>query len=191
MGKSMLEAPIHCIPAVRRLCLRDVGPWREAKLEFSERLNIITGSSGSGKSSLLQAIRPAPHSLLRPRHLSTGGKIEIEYADKRLSYDLATASGGWKLDDNQSHGQNMFRLLMESLAYTSTGWCLIIDDEVLSCFDPHHCDQAVDMLNNAPCQVVLVLPDRCDLIGFRNPRVFECAMSQRSEGATVVRRDNM
>ena len=165
---------IQCIPAVRRLFIRDVGPWRVAELEFSECLNIITGPSGSGKSSLLQALRPNPHTLLRPHFLSTGGKVEIDYADKRLSYDLTTTSGGWKSDDNQSHGQNLFRLLAESLAHTSTGWCLLIDDEVLSCFDPDHYNRAINLLNNATCQVIAVLTDRYDLRQLRNARIFQC-----------------
>lgn len=89
---------------LRRLSLQNVGPAAEMTLEFGERLNIITGDNGLGKSFLLDVAwwaltRRWPHDLnpnltsgyrARPRDPAQTATISFKLASKTRDVDYTS-----------------------------------------------------------------------------------------------------
>lgn len=170
------------VPAIRRLSLTGIGCWDALNLEFAPALNIITGMGGSGKSTILRAIRYAvnpldniPHSLA-PAGPFAAGRIEIEFLGSEISVDRsardeAPASPG----KSESLGQIMLECLRSRLQEKHRGMALLVEDEITSCLDDGQYSQAAALLNGARKQVIcLIHSHRFSAGDFPGARVYRC-----------------
>lgn len=154
-------------------------------MEFIPGLNIITdeGRRGSDKSEILRAVfqvfkEPAYWGMrLTPGQGAKEGEISLELASavlncrvgwlKRHDYDQGKAlrSGG---------GLSLF-ILGEAVRKTPQGQALLIDDDVWGSLDDETFGQAMRILEEAKCQVVIAMGRRhLERVNLSRARVFCC-----------------
>jgi len=181
---------INIIPEVRSLQLINVGPWKEASLEFSPGINIIRnisgGRGGCGKSVIMRSLLPLANKHLTSRIGSADGTIHIEYARPQLQYALP-AFADCRADETASWaaGEKIMQMLRQALNQAKPGCCLCFDDDVFGCLDAQKCAGAITIVNQANSQFVFVLPSPVNSARFRAARVFECAYDDVTESATI------
>ena len=170
------------VPAIRRLSLTGIGCWDALSLEFAPALNIVTGTGGSGKSTILRAMRYAvnpldniPHSLVTA-HPFVAGRIEIEFLGPEISVDKSARD---KVPVNpgksESLGQVMLAFLRSRLREKHQGMALLVEEEITSCLDDGQYSQAATLLNGAGKQVIcLIHSHRFSAGDFSGARVYRC-----------------
>ena len=159
-----MNAFIWYVPAIKRLSLTRIEGWNTLSLEFAPSLNIITGMGGSGKSTILRAIRYAvdpsdlvPYSLT-PAHPLTSGRIDIELLGPEISVDRSVQKdASAKPEKSESLGQVMLAYLRSRLQEKHQGMALLIEDEITSCLDDGQYSQAAALLNGAGKQVICLI----------------------------------
>ncbi len=170
------------VPAIRRLSLTGIGGWDALSIEFAPALNIVIGTGGSGKSTILRAIRYAvnpldnfPHSLAHPRPLGSG-RIEIEFLCPEISVDRsARDKAPVNSEKSESLGQVMLEYLRSRLQEKHRGMALLVEEEITSCLDDRQYSQAAALLNGAGKQVIcLIHSHRFSAGDFPGTRVYRC-----------------
>ena len=170
------------VPAIRRLSLTGIGCWDTLSLEFAPALNIVTGMGGSGKSTILRAIRYAvnpldniPHSLI-PVHPFAPGRIEIEFLGSEISVDRpAGDEAPVNPEKSESLGQVMLAFLRSRLREKHRGMALLVEEEITSCLDDRQYSQAAALLNGAGKQVIcLIHSHRFSAGDFPGALVYRC-----------------
>jgi energy-coupling factor transporter ATP-binding protein EcfA2 len=176
-----MNAIIQIVPEIKRLSLTHVGCWKDLILDFTTSLNIITGMGGCGKSTILRSILQAVHPLdpdqycLAPTYPSNSGRIGIEFNTKSVVVDIPALNRIHSEPAiNESRGQFMLSQLFAYIGGAPQGCALLIEDEVTSCLDDMHYDQAVELLNTATSQIVCIIRNRFSLKDFPNARVYNC-----------------
>lgn len=181
-----MEDSLNIIPEVLRLHLINVGPWKSGLFEFSPRINVVQGQSGCGKSFILRALMPTANTQSTARFGSGNGTVTVEYERREFRYELPATSTS-DTDDTVllSQGQESMRLLRQTLQQAISGCCLLIEDDIFGSLDSRCCAEAVERINAAECQSIIVLPRSMKPERFRSPRVFECAYDSATESSTV------
>jgi hypothetical protein len=187
--------PIELVPAVRRLGLSRVGCGDELELEFLPGLNVITEiGSARGKStilrSILQALRPMGGFLcpLTPPEGAAEGRIAVEFLYPSISQRLVTADVPTAPEgDAASMGQRMLETLRTHLRLCQVGMGLLIDADITSPLDAPGYREAVQLLNEATCQVICVIgAQRFDPGDFPAARVFACTRGSRDTAGMEI-----
>ena len=90
----------NLIPAVKSLKLHNVGPFKDVSLSFTDGLNIICGTNGSGKSTILRSLIYAfdRESGPRVRDERQRGSVEVELFSKKLIKNIGKSDGGVKME---------------------------------------------------------------------------------------------
>ncbi|OPY06860.1 MAG: recombination protein F [Syntrophaceae bacterium PtaB.Bin095] len=170
------------VPAIRRLSLTGIGCWDALSLEFAPALNIVTGTGGSGKSTILRAIRYAVNPLdnspysLAPARPFAPGRIEIEFLGPEISVDWPARDGAPANPGKGGRlGQIMLACLRSCLQEKHRGMALLVEDDITSCLDDELYDQAAALLNGAGKQVIcLIHSHRFSAGDFPGARVYRC-----------------
>ncbi len=187
----MTDNGMERVPEVRRLRLRNVETWRDLDMEFIPGLNIITdeGRRGSDKSEILRAVfqafkEPAYWGMrLTPGQGAKEGEISLELASAVISCRV----GGVKRHDYdqgkalRSGGALSLFILGEAVRETPQGQALLIDDDVWGSLDDETFGQAMRILEEAKCQVVIALGRRhLERTNLSRARVFCCRNTTES-----------
>lgn len=187
--------PIELVPAVRRLGLFRVGCWGELEMVFLPGLNVITEvGSHWGKStilrSILQALRPMGGFLypLTPSGGAAEGRIAIEFLYPSISHRLVTADVPTAPESAAaSMGQRMLETLRSHLRCSQVGMGLLIDEDITSPLDAPGYREAVQLLNEATCQVICVIgAQRFNPGDFPSARVFACTRGSRDTAGMEI-----
>ena len=184
-----MDNDIEIVPALKRVELKNVGCWAELCTKFLPGLNIITGDSGTGKSTILRAIVKAVHPSSRtvPLSVTNGcgeGCISVEFMRPAVSVSLEKISPKPKTDE--SHGQSMLRLLSSCLKSAQPGTALLVENDVTAALDISLFREAVKLLNSACCQVICIIGHRLDPNDFKKARIYSCFWD-RAEKKTGIR----
>jgi ABC-type glutathione transport system ATPase component len=91
----------NLIPSVKSLKLHNVGPFKDVSLSFTDGLNIICGTNGSGKSTILRSLIYAfdRESGPRVRDERQRGSVEVELFSKKVIKNIGKSSGGVKMEE--------------------------------------------------------------------------------------------
>jgi len=76
---------------LKKIFINNIGGIKEAKLNFTEGLNVITGESGAGKSSVVRALELLTGSRGGVKFIRAGethGAVEAEFTDKLISREI-------------------------------------------------------------------------------------------------------
>ena len=92
---------------IKRLSIENIGGISEAKLSFTEGLNVITGESGTGKTSIIKALELLTGTRGNTKYIRTGeekGIVEIEFSDVKITREQMQ-SGRTKATINGKKGK--------------------------------------------------------------------------------------
>jgi hypothetical protein len=178
---------IECIPTVHRLSLFHTGPWGRAMFEFALGLNIITGRSGSGRTTILCALTAPAAAPSRPTPGQRQERVEIEYLGC-MTFCQVVTPGPLPQREMQSDGQRVDHLVDLWIDALAKGGAVLLDEAVIGLLDDTHADRLIKRLEQAPFQAVVVLPLRIDTNRFC-ARIFECQFSSNAETATFTMKD--
>lgn len=183
----MNDDSISIIPEIRRLHLTNVGPWEDASFEFSPHINIIRNHDrgGCGKSMIFRALVSPTNEYLKPRGGADGGTVKLEYAGTVFRYQLPPPLLNRTDSQSLSAGEKIMDSLRQALQQTQSGCCLCIEAEVFGCLDATNRAEAIEMVNRAQCQFIIITPRAVDLNRFRSPRIFECDYDIKTESSSV------
>lgn len=187
-----MDNHIDILPAVRNIRLQHVGCWKNLIMDFIPALNIITGESGSGKSTIIHAILHAIHVSSTQNLLSrTSG-----YSKNSISVDLMSSKWTVQLNgyeegmpvhsENESHGESTFEHLRATLKRATLNMMSLFDDAILRSLANGTYSDAVNLLNAARCQVICVIrSSRIDPSDFRKARIYSCHWGEEEHNAKI------
>lgn len=191
---------ILIVPAIKRIELKNVGCWEKLSMKLIPGLNIITGQSGSGKSTILRSIFRAfnpltpmsyPLSLL-VRHKE--GKIYMTLASSNIELSVTRrqcltsvlASNLLSRKKEESEGQFMLRSLRSYIKEAPPGTAILLESDVTAIMDDIYYEDAVKLLNSAKCQVICIISHQhFDPKHFRKARIFACCCDQENNKAKI------
>ena len=187
------NSPIEIVPAIRRLRLARVGCWQEMTLEFLSGLNIITEEGSAwGKTTILRAILQSflpsiKHKYpLRPTIGFKEGQISIEFMKPSITFELSSFNHLYKQHtDHQGVGRFMLEQLYRYLSVTPKDMAVLIEDEVTAVLDVSSYRKAVDLLNQASCQIICIISHRIDFHDFPEARIYSCSVNQDGKTTNV------
>lgn len=180
------SSPIQIVPAIKRLELTRVGCWEELTLEFLPELNIITEEGSAwGKTTILRAILQSflPYSQheypLRPTIGFKDGHISIEFMKPSVTLDLSFLTHLHKQrTGQQSSGRFMLSQLHRYLSVTPKDMAVLIENEVTAILDEFSYRKAVELLNQARCQIICIIAHRINFDDFPKARIYSCSLNQ-------------
>ena len=87
---------------IRRVTVRNIGGIREAELTFTAGLNVITGESGAGKSSVVRSLELLTGSRDGVKYIRAGeksGNVEADFDGLTITREvLSTGRSRAKID---------------------------------------------------------------------------------------------
>lgn len=183
-----LTRPIEIVPALRRVELLHVGYWEQLNLEFIPGLNIITGESACGKTTIFRAIFQALLSSTRIEHplsVTSGfldGRISVEFMSPTVSVRLGALDGVQSgPESHETYGQFMLRLLRSHLEAAIPGTAVLVENEVTAALGISQFPTAVKLLNDSHCQVICLSTHRLNLKDFPEARAYVCSSDQANK----------
>lgn len=191
---------ISIVPAIKRIELKNVGCWENLSMKLIPGLNIITGQSGSGKSTILRSIfrafnplTPMPYPL-SPMVRNKKGNIYMVLASSNIDLCImkqpglasVPASNLSSRKKEESIGQSMLKYLRFIIKEAPPGTAILIEGDVMSSLDDIYYADAVKLLNSAKCQVICIIShQRFDPKQFKKARIFACCCDQENNKAKI------
>ena len=121
VAETVEEQPAGTAP-LEAIRLRDIGPFRELKLEFGSRWNIVLGNNGAGKSTVVRAIALALCGD-DPRALEVGGRVLRAGAKTGL---IELRMGGSLIQTVLERGPSGVRVIPQLITPLQTGQWLVL-----------------------------------------------------------------
>ena len=177
-GKIMFPV-LTILPAIKRVELRCIGGWENLGIELSPTMNIITGESGAGKTTILEAIKsslnPSPERReLLGRHSDGRVIVELSNPTIELNTDMLEKIPDRNRDPQVSHGDWSLSLLRIFLSEVPRGFVVMFDDDVLGVLDDNKHGEAIRLMKKAKCQIIGVSGRRSAQSNFEGAKIFYC-----------------
>lgn len=183
---------ISITPAIKSLKIRNLGMVRKADFEFTKGINIIYGVNGSGKTTVVNAIRHltngekliyGPNKYMKPSEKSVieaellGENLITEVKEepsvyeqclrKRLLPDLTKLPPAIKSVEDMkawmSGGERDFMELLEAVRVSNKGHALLLDD-AFAHLDHVNKNAIFELLKRSELQVIMTVRREDELV---------------------------
>lgn len=181
------ENGIFYVPKIRAIRIKNIGLWRHASLEFIDGVNIITGMTASGKSTILKCILAGisgNEALLKDLIEHKNSRIEIELIAETL--DLKTGNNFAAKSVNAcSIGESLYNKLLDFTNKTNKGYALLVDG-IMDRFSKNMFKKALSLFQKTKNQKIIITK-RYEEIA--NARIFECVCDNKTHSSEILVRD--
>ncbi len=155
-------------PKIKALKAKNIGVWKDVEIKFSDDLNIITGPSASGKTTLLKCIIAAVYNKqISERYLHDDSEIEIVLEGGRLKPCLKENTSVDKSLNTAAEIE--FEMLLNSLRKMNEGYAILIDD--VGCMDEKKLEKVFNLIKQIKGQKIITVKQPLNI---SDARVFEC-----------------
>jgi len=178
---------IFYVPKIRRIRIKNIGLWKDVLLEFADGMNVITGVTASGKSTVLKCILSGisgNETLLEDLAKQKNSRIEIEPAGKSMALEI----GGCFASENvnaYSSGEILYNKLLGFINKTNKGYALLIDG-IMDRLSKDMFEKTLDLLQKTENQKIIITK-RYE--GIVNARIFECIQDAENNSSGILVRD--
>ena len=181
------ENGIFYVPKIRTIRIKNIGLWRHASLEFIDGVNIITGMTASGKSTILKCILAGisgNEALLKDLIEHKNSRIEIELIAETL--DLKTENNfADKNVNGYSIGESLYNKLLGFTNKTNKGYALLVDG-IMDKLSKNMFRKALSLFQKTKNQKIIITK-RYEEIA--NARIFECVCDNKTNSSEILVRD--
>lgn len=180
---------IITVPAIKRLRVSNVGPIHTAELNFSPRVNFITGRNGTGKSTILNALASHMSDAWSSRR-NNDGSIEVTLRHRTFFHGQPPSPVSFNAEIGL--GAEIYRSVSSAIKAPQRNCCLLMDCDVFVMLESPRLVQIAGLFRQTRMQVIAVLPNylldmfKGELGKIDDPKIFLCAHNKKVRASQVT-----